>query len=183
MTTAATMTTGRPWAEAVEILAEAWHFFTRHYLVVFAFGAAASVQRFLSVSGTADWAAGPAGEAFTAVARIAFLAWIVHRLLRDHATRWSDAGARWNAWFRQGWPTVLVSLGFLLVFLVAFKAIPDAMAGHVGGIDKATWMSWELAIKNVTVIPFTMLWMTILFATHPMRCAAHSPQSATTSTS
>lgn len=173
-----------PWAEAVSILADAWRFFTRHYPVVFAFGAVASVQRFLSVGGTADWAGGPVGETFTALARITFVAWLVHRLLRDEAAPWSGAGARWSAWFRQSWPAVLISMGFLLVFLIVFKAIPDALAGRVGDIDKPTWMSWELAIKNVTVIPFTMLWMTILFATRPMsRDVARAPQPATTSTS
>lgn len=151
---------------AIAILAETWRFFARHYPVVLAFGALASAQRFLSVSGTADWAGGASGETFTAAARIAFVAWAAATLLRG--TAWRDAGARWSAWNARNWPTVLATMGLLALFLVVFKVIPDALAGRVGGIDRETWLAWELAIKNVTVIPFTMLWMTMLLAVRPL---------------
>ncbi|MFD2027689.1 hypothetical protein [Promicromonospora aerolata] len=188
----------RPWSESVELLAETWRFFAQNYPVVLAFGALASIQRFLAVSGTAEWAGGPGGEAFTAVARIAFIAWLAWALLRDRRIEGSGAGARWSDWISRHRGTLLVSAGFLLVFLLVFKVVPDSMAGRVGGIDEATWMSWELAIKNVTVIPFTMVWMTVLLAARPLRReAAPEPpaertsgttdtsngQSATTSTS
>ncbi|GAA4695280.1 hypothetical protein APR04_002525 [Promicromonospora umidemergens] len=167
--------TARPgaWAEAVEILAAAWHFFARNYPVALAFGALASVQRFLSVSGTADWAGGVGGELFTAAARFLFVAWLARALLRDRSVEWAEAGARWSAWMSRRWATILASTGLLIVFLIVFKAIPDALAGRVGGIDESTWMSWELAIKNVTVIPFTMVWMTVLLAARPL-----SPEAA-----
>ena len=155
---------------AVAILAETWRFFARHYPVALAFGALASAQRFLSVSGTADWAGGAGGEIFTAVARIAFVAWAAATLLRG--TAWQDAGARWAAWNTRNWPTVLATMGLLALFLVVFKVIPDALAGRVGGIDRETWLAWELAIKNITVIPFTMLWMTMLLAVRPLTSAA-----------
>ncbi|MFI2490320.1 hypothetical protein ACH47X_25645 [Promicromonospora kroppenstedtii] len=155
---------------ALAILAETWRFFARHYPVVLAFGALASAQRFLSVSGTADWAGGAGGEIFTAVARIAFIAWAAATLLRG--TAWQGAGARWSAWNTRNWPTVLASMGLLALFLVIFKVIPDALAGHVGDIERETWLAWELAIKNITVIPFTMLWMMALLAVHPLASAA-----------
>ncbi|MFD7310925.1 hypothetical protein [Promicromonospora sp. NPDC059942] len=179
MVTEAKATRPGAWRDAVGILAEAWRFFARHYPVVFAFGALASAQRFLSVSGTVDWAGGAGGEIFTAAARVAFIAWAVATLLRGTHAGWSDARARWSAWNTRNWPTVLATTGLLLAFLLVFKAVPDALAGRVGGIDRETWLSWELAIKNVTVIPFTMLWMTVLLAVRPLRQA----QPATTSTS
>ena len=163
----------RAWAEAVEILGEAWRFFARNYPVVFAFGALASVQRFLAVSGTVDWAGGLGGELFTAAARLAFIAWLVRALLRDRPAEWAEAGARWSTWASRHWATLAASTGLLLLFLIVFKAIPDALAGRVAGIEESTWMSWELAIKNVTVIPFTMVWMTVLLAARPL-----SPEAA-----
>ena len=177
MTTDATTTRAAAWTEAASILAEAWRFFARHYLIVLAFGGLASIQRFLAVSGDAAWAAGVGGEVFTAAVRLAFIAWAVRRLLRDRPVAWVGATARWSAWNSRHWPTVLASMAFLLVLTVVLKVLPDALAGRVGGIDVSTWLAWELAIKNVTVIPFTMLWMTILFAAWPLR------QSATSSTS
>lgn len=171
----------RPWTEAVEILTEAWRFFARNYLAVLSFGALASIQRFLAVSDTAEWAGGAGGEVFTAVVRLAFVAWLVRALLRERRVEGASAGARWSAWISRHRATLLVSTGFLLVFLLVFKAIPDSLAGRVGGIDETTWMSWELAIKNVTVIPFTMLWMTILFVARPLRGeAAPEPPSERT---
>jgi hypothetical protein len=165
-------------AEATGILAEAWRFFARSYPAVFAFGALASVQRFLAVSGTADWAGGVGGELFTAAARLAFVAWLARALLRDRPIEWAEAGARWSAWASRHWATMLASAGLLLLFLIVLKAIPDALAGRVGGISESTWMPWELAIKNVTVIPFTMVWMTVLLAVRPLGgAAAHAPSS------
>ncbi len=168
MTTPTATTRPNAWTEAVEILAEAGRFFARHYPIVFAFGALASIQRFLAVSGGAEWAGGVGGEIFTAAARIAFVIWFVRRMLRDRPVEWSGAGARWSAWNSKNWTAVLVTMGFLILFMVVFKVVPDSMAGQVGGIDRSTWLSWELAIKNVTVIPFTMVWMTILAVTRPL---------------
>ena len=173
MTTPVATARSRPWAEAVEILTETWRFFARNYPAVFAFGALASIQRFLAVSGTAEWAGGVGGEVFTAVARLAFIAWLAWTLLRDRRFGGPGAGARWSNWISRHRVTLLISTGFLLVFLIVFKAIPDSLAGRVGGIDESTWMSWELAIKNVTVIPFTMVWMTVLLAARPL-----SPEAA-----
>lgn len=173
MTAHVTTARSRPWAEAVEILGETWRFFARNYPVVFAFGALASVQRFLAVSGTAEGAGGVGGEVFTAVARLAFITWVVRALLRDRRAGGPGAGARWSTWISRHAGTLLISTGFLLGFLLVFKVVPDSLAGRVGGIDEATWMSWELAIKNVTVIPFTMVWMTVLLAVRPL-----SPEAA-----
>ncbi|MFD2793694.1 hypothetical protein ACFS27_09040 [Promicromonospora vindobonensis] len=165
-------------AEAVEILADAWRFFVQHYPIILAFGALASAQRFLAVSGTADWAGGVGGELFTAAARLAFVAWLARTLLRDRPVEWAGAGARWSAWASRHRATLLASAGLLLLFLIVFKAIPDALAGRVAGISESAWMSWELAIKNVTVIPFTMVWMTVLLAVRPIgHAAAHEPPS------
>lgn len=176
MTARVTTARPRPWAEAVEILTETWRLFVRNYPVVFAFGALASIQRFLAVSGTAEWAGGVGGEVFTAAARLAFIAWLAWALLRDRRAGGPGAAGRWSDWVSRHRVTLLISTGFLLVFLIVFKAVPDSLAGRVGGIDEATWMSWELVIKNVTVIPFTMVWMTVLLAARPLSGeAAHAP--------
>lgn len=111
-------------------------------------------------------ASAPGVAGFTAAARLAFVTWAAVVLLRG--TEWSDAGARWSAWATRSWPTILATMVALALFLVVFKLIPDALAGRVGDIDRETWLAWELAIKNVTVIPFTMLWMTVLLAVRPL---------------
>jgi len=163
-------TTTRPpaWAEATSILGEAWRFFVRHLPVVLALGVLASAQRFLSVGGLAPWAGGAAGEIFTGTVRVVFVVWVVRRLARTHGIDWSRAGERWSAWFTRHGSAVLASLVYLAALLLVAKVVPDALAGRVGGVDRPTYLAAELAIKNVTVIPFTMIWMTLLTVVRPV---------------
>jgi len=41
------------------------------------------------------------------------------------------------------------------------KVIPDAAISKLDGVSRRRASAWELAIKNVTIIPFTIVWMVI----------------------
>ncbi|MCK9795294.1 hypothetical protein M1843_16200 [Isoptericola sp. 4D.3] len=148
--------------EAWAVFAQALSFTARHYPVVLALGVLASAQRFLSVGGDDRfaWAGGLPGELFTAAVRLLFLAWVVRALFAGSDLPWSQVGPRLTR-FVDGHTAMLVASGALLVLLtVVAKVIPDAIAGAIDDGSRATFLAWELAIKNVTVIPFVMVWMT-----------------------
>lgn len=147
--------------EAWAVLGQAFSFTARHYLVVLAFGALASLQRFLSVGGgdRFAWTGGVPGEIFTALARVLFLVWVVRALFAGSGVSWSQVGPRLSA-FASSHTAMVVASGVALVLLTAVaKGIPDGIAATLDEGPRATFQSWELAIKNVTVIPFTMIWM------------------------
>ena len=140
--------------------------FIRAYPVVFVFGAIASVQRFVSVS-YGDQLSTPlliGGEVLTAGVRIGFLIWVYRRLIRsDRRLRllpfgaWSPALAR----FSRSHPRVIVGHVLLLCLaLVVFKVGFDvAIPAVFPDMNGDTYLSWVLAIKNVTIIPLTMIWL------------------------
>lgn len=179
--------------EAVAVLVQALGFFGRHYAVVAAFGVLASAQRFLAVGGggerfgtLGDLAAGVVGEVFTALVRVAFLVWLVAALFRGADVRWSQVGARLGRFVDGHVPMLLASGVLLLLLTVVFKVAPDAV-GH--GLDpdaRPTFVAWELAIKNVTIIPFVMVWMTVLahvaVVGGPGTLAADAPEHVGTTT-
>lgn len=153
-------------ASAGQTVRGALTLFARSYPVVFVFGAIASVQRFVSVS-YGDQLSTPlmiGGEVLTAGVRILFLIWVYRRLIR------SDARLRllpFRAWgptlerFSRSHPRVIVGHVLLLslalvVFKVGFDVGIPALFPEMNG---DTYLSWVLAIKNVTIIPLTMIWL------------------------
>jgi len=150
--------------EAWTVLGQAFSFTARHYVVVLALGGLASLQRFLAVGGDERfaWAGGVPGEVFTGVVRVLFLVWVVRTMFAGAGVSWSQAGPRLSA-FAGSHAPMLVASGVALVLLtLVAKGIPDGIAATLDGDARATFQSWELAIKNVTVIPFTMIWMTAI---------------------
>lgn len=52
--------------------------------------------------------------------------------------------------------------GVLLSTLtVVAKVVPDAVIARLDDASRRRASAWELAIKNVTIIPFTIIWMVI----------------------
>ncbi|MBL7524737.1 hypothetical protein I6A84_43530 [Frankia sp. CNm7] len=150
--------------EAGDVLCRALGFFGRRYLVIAAFGALASAQRFLAVSEDERFAfaAGAGGEIFTAAVRLAFLGWLAHTLLGYTPVPWSQAGARLSRFAEARWPMLVASGVILVALTVVFKGIPDAAIAGLAEENRARARSWELAVKNVTIIPFVMTWLTMI---------------------
>ncbi|WP_156252724.1 hypothetical protein [Pseudactinotalea terrae] len=161
------------WVEAAGVLATATRFFVRHYPIVLVFGAVASLQRFLAVGGDDRFAfaGGLAGELVTAAVRVLFLVWLVRRMFAGDDIGWSQVGHRLGRFGRTRTGAVLATAVMLVGLTIVAKVIPDAVAATLPESERATYLSWELAIKNVTVIPFTMVWLTAL-SRHAVRRGA-----------
>lgn len=169
------------WSEAVGVLGRAGRFFLRHYPVVFGFGAVASIQRFLAVGGDEQFAFADSlvGELVTAATRVLFVLWLAWRLFADRDVPWSQVGERLGRFIEQRTAMLLISAGMLAVLTVIANVIPS-MIGAVLPVARSTVEAWELAIKNVTVIPFVIVWLTSL-ARHALTAEAVTPSPERTS--
>lgn len=155
------MTIRQVWHGAVSTVLAAARFFVRHYPVVFAFGLGASVQRFLSVRYGDSWpaAAGVAGETFTLVLRLLFLVWVARALLREPGLT-ARAGRRLAVFARRDWPVLVGHLVLLVAATLVFNTLLEGGgAALFPESARAEVLSWLLAVKNVTVIPFTLIWV------------------------
>lgn len=153
------------WAQAVAGFRAALRFFGRHYLVIAGFGVLASAQRFLAVAGGESFAfaGGVGGEVFTALVRVAFLVWLVRVLFREvPSVPWRAMGPRLSRFVDDHVPMLLASAAMLVGLTIVFKVIPDAFAAGLPEEQRSTFLAWELAVKNVTVIPFVMVWLTTI---------------------
>lgn len=145
------------------VLRRAWRFFLRRYPIIFGFGLLAALQRFLSVAGGERFAfaGGVGGEIFTTAVRLGFVVWLVVELIRPREDSVSTGG--WRIAIRslvhRPWLHLCWLVGVALLSLV-FKVGLDVL-GHALPTPelRQTFLAWELAIKNVTVIAFTMVWL------------------------
>jgi len=148
-------------AAALGSLVSAARFFGRRYPVVFAFGVGVSVQRALSVRYPDAWppAAGVAGEVFTLVVRLLFLLWVARALLREPGLT-AHAGTRLAGFARRDWRVLLGHLVLLTAAALLFNNVLEgAGAALLPESARSTFLAWLLAVKNVTVIPFTLIWL------------------------
>ncbi|MFG2100979.1 hypothetical protein ACGFJ5_10290 [Micromonospora echinaurantiaca] len=149
------MTTG--WIEARAVLVAALRFFVRHYPVVFAFGVLASAQRFLAVGGGEGWAwtGGIAGELFTNGIRLLFLVWVARNMLRTLRSSWSDVRQS-TGYIADHRAAMLWNVVVLVALTLVFKVGVDTWIA--GLAEPQTALAWTLAVKNVTIIPFMIVW-------------------------
>lgn len=171
------------WNSARGILADALRFFFRHYTVVLAFGLLASAQRFLAVGGDERWAwtGGLGGELFTNAIRLLFAVWVVRTMFRPLDVSWSDAGRRFGRYVSDHTPTLLWSGAVLVGLTLVFKVGVDAWIA--GLAEPRTALAWTLAIKNVSIIPFMIVWGTALAREAVTEPVAHTEPLATTKVS
>ncbi|MBF6214654.1 hypothetical protein IU433_25915 [Nocardia puris] len=151
-------------ATAARVFTDAIRFSIRHYPVIFCCGALVSAQRFLAVGGgdRFAFAGGVAGELFTLAVRLAFLGWVIATVFRPRVP-WRTAADRLGEAFRDRTRLLLASAGILVALAAVFKALPWIVAtSFVEPDGRDTFLAWELAVKNVTVIPFTMIWIALL---------------------
>lgn len=160
------------WSEAFQVLGRALRFFARHYPVVFAFGAVASLQRFLAVGGDERFAFADTigGEVVTMASRVLLVLWVVRKLFADEGVPWSQVGKRLERFVEGRVGMLLVSGGMLVLLTGISQGVPalvEMTLADAGPIVEA----WVLATKNVTVIPLVIVWLTVL-ARHAMTVGA-----------
>ncbi|MCA5894342.1 hypothetical protein LEP48_13435 [Isoptericola sp. NEAU-Y5] len=150
--------------EAWTAFVQALSFTGRHYLVVAGFGILVSAQRFLSVGGEERfaWAGGIAGEAFTTAVRLLFVLWLVRTLFTGSQVPWSQVWPRVTRFAEAHTGMLLASAVLLVALTLVAKVLPAVVAGTLAADAQASFAAWELAVKNVTVIPFTLVWMTTI---------------------
>lgn len=140
-------------------------FFGRHYPVVFAFGGAASIQRVISVlyGDELPTAANVTGEIFTAAVRLAFVVWLVRTLITRDDGLSRRAGPRLWAFCRLQWPVVVGHLVLLTAAALIFNNLLEGAGAALVSEDQLpTFWAWLLAVKNVTIIPFTLVWLVVM---------------------
>lgn len=153
-------------ASALRTVRGAITLFTRCYPVVFAFGAVASVQRFVAVS-YGDQLSTPVnigGEVLTGAVRVLFLIWVWRRLINTDVPLRHLSLRQWMPTlerFTRHHPRVIIGhVLFLGLALVVFKVGFDVgVPALFPDLDGDVYTSWVLAIKNVTIIPLTMIWL------------------------
>lgn len=166
----------RDWTEAGTVLAAAGRFFIRHYPVILTLGAVASLQRFLAVGGDERFAfaGGVGGELVTAAARVLLVVWVARRMFAGTEIAWAQVGPLLRRFVETRAGVLVASTALLVGLTVVAKVIPDAIGATLPEASRATYTSWELAIKNVTVIPFTIVWLTGL-TRHALLAAEPAP--------
>lgn len=170
------------WRQALDTLGEAIRFFGRNYPIVFGFGILASIQRAGSVLFGDQFpaAANLAGELFTFGVRAAFVTWLGWRLL-VRAPGWpsfTEAARRSGRGLAASWRVQLWHAGYLLALTLIFNNLLEGV-GPLLVPASAQDLFWAalLAIKNVTIIPFCLIWL-IMILRRALREAAATPQPA-----
>lgn len=150
-------------SEAWQVFGRSARWFGRHYPAVAAFGLLASVQRFLSVGGGtgSSWARGAPGELFTTASRVGLFAWCVRTVFTGSKTPSRELPSRLGQYGRDHVGAVVAGVALLSALTVVAKVVPDAVIAHLDDDSRRRALAWELAVKNVTIIPFTTVWMVI----------------------
>lgn len=150
---------------AVEVLAWAFAFYRRNLREILAISSVSAVARVVAVG----WASLPAVipttlELVTLGARLLLL-WTIFRrgLLADDRLRGLSSTEIWQrmtAFARTRWSVLLVHLALLAGAVAVFDIVPERIAVRWVPEEKTSaHMAALLAVKNLTVIAFTLIWM------------------------
>ena len=155
---------GRYVHTAVAVPRWALGFYGRHAAWVVGISLIPSLQRFVAVSGRAPALGGAPGEVITAAARLLLVALVVRTsVTRDpEVARLSDEERRQrtSAFLRRNWPSLLVQLVLLGAAGLLFDVVPEQfVAPSISAAARPTYTAVLLAVKNPTVIAFTMIWL------------------------
>jgi hypothetical protein len=102
-------------------------------------------------------------EMVTAIARVALLVMLVRLAImaEDRLRRvdWRESLRRVQAFVRIHWRSLLVQVVLLLTATAIFDAVPDrVIAPRVPADAQPAYWAVLLAVKNPTIIAFTMIW-------------------------
>ncbi len=140
---------------ALDALRWAISFHGRHLLIISALMLVPSIQRFVIMSRDLPGPVATASEVLVMAARIALLVYVI-RAIGPAPHAWASA----KAFLRDRWPSLLITLGLLAVAFAFFDLALERVVPLVVPDDaEDTYRSVLFAVKNLTVIPFTMIWM------------------------
>ena len=136
----------------------ALRFFLQQLHIVLPLSLIPATLRFIVVGG---WPTLPQAlewvlEALVLAARIGLIVFILHRAVRLEPDLWrldrGEAAERARAFARRHGRSLWLQLALFVLFGAAFKYVPEVVVPE-------RYTPIVLALKNVTVIPFTMIWV------------------------
>lgn len=104
-----------------------------------------------------------AGELVTAAARILLFIIVFYlAIAAEEALQGADgkeAARRAGRFARRHWRSLLVQAGLLILAVILFDRIPEAVvAPRIPEAAQARYWAALLALKNLSIIPFTLIW-------------------------
>lgn len=150
---------------ALTVLAWTARFFLHHAGVILTISLAAAAQRAVSQLWADQLPGGISliGELVTAAARILlfvvvfYLAIVAEENLQGVDGK--EAARRAGRFARNHWRSLLVQMGLLLLAVLIFDRIPEALiAPRISEPAQPVYWASLLALKNLTIIPFTLIW-------------------------
>lgn len=141
----------------------ALHCYRRHFVLVFGLSVIPSGQRFLVVNYDVDPVLAVGSEILVALVRLLLVVLVVRIMLRELAAAGIDRRAAWSR-LRAGIDTRRTAFwsqwAVLALAFTVFDVIPTLIVDTaVPAADRDTVTAVMLAVKNPTIIVFTMLWL------------------------
>jgi hypothetical protein len=150
---------------AREVLGEAWNRYRRHLVPVVGLSLVGSAQRALVqfVGGDLPPSAALALEGVTWGCRVLLVVllwrWIIGGDERLRGVGPPEGLRRLGRYARRHWPALLLQLAGLGAAALAFDALPDLLiAPLVPAAAQPVYWAVLLAVKNPTIIAFTVVW-------------------------
>jgi hypothetical protein len=145
---------------ALEVVRWALGFHRRHAALITALSLVVVIQRVAVQFWDLPGLAAVAGELVTALARLALVAVVVRIAILSEP---APPGGRWRSariFLRDRWPSLVVQWVLLMAVSAVTVVIPNVvLAPLVPSGGQPYYWAGLLAVKNVTIIPFTMIWM------------------------
>lgn len=103
------------------------------------------------------------GEIVTAAARILLFVIVFYLAIaaeeKLQGVDGKEAARRAGRFARDHWRSLLVQVGLLLLAVIIFDRIPEAViAPRISEEAQPIYWASLLAVKNLTIIPFTLIW-------------------------
>ena len=137
-------------------------FFRRHPLMVVALSAVPALERFTGQTSARDHVLGATLELTTLAARVALVALVVRfAIAREPGIGPLDAaeiGRRLRAFSAQHPRSLMLQGALMAMLFVLADVVPERLVPALTPVGPLYW-AVLLATKNLTVIPFTMIWL------------------------
>ncbi|GAA1327238.1 hypothetical protein [Pseudonocardia xinjiangensis] len=151
-------------------------FFGRHVVMVVGLGAIPAIERFTGQLGARDPLLGTTLEVTTLAVRIVFVALVVRLAVTREpaisALGAAEVGRRLRAFAAHHPRSLVLQVGLIAVLFALADLVPEQLVPALTPVGPLYW-AVLLAVKNVTVIPFTMIWL--VGAVRQALLAAESP--------
>lgn len=146
------------WRTTLESLTWTWHFVTRHLVLVLGLGLIAAGSRVIAQLWP-ETAPGALLEVVVWLSRLLLIVGAVRiGILADPGFRLNEINNRIDHFVHDRWPSLVIDGALLLVAFVVFS-VPEWAASGLSGAQEDRYWALLLAIKNLTVIPLTFLWI------------------------